>query len=354
DRRFLAVVGTSGSGKSSLVQAGLLPHLYGGAMLEAGFQWEVAVMRPGGDPLTHLARALVEADLYDPERESSVLEARATLSRSGLGLVEAVRQSEMEEGSNLLVVVDQFEEIFRFRRSGTEHMEEAGAFIKLLLRAAQQTEVPIYVALTMRSDYLGDCSEFPGLAEAVNDGEYLIPRLNRDQRRSAISGPVKVGGGEIAPRLLQKLLNDVGDNPDQLPVLQHALMRTWDRWEEDHEEGEPLDLRHYESVGGMAEALSRHADEVYAELPDDHHRLVAERIFKALTERSSDNRGIRRPAQLRKLCAIGATDQDTARTVIDAYRRLGRTLLMPMEGVELLPETVIDISHESLMRGWRR
>ena len=97
DRRFLAVVGTSGSGKSSLVQAGLLPQLYGGTMLKAGFQWEVAVMRPGGDPLTHLAKALVDADLYDSDRESSVFEARATLSRSGLGLVEAVRQSDMEE-----------------------------------------------------------------------------------------------------------------------------------------------------------------------------------------------------------------------------------------------------------------
>ncbi|MGK0186700.1 MAG: energy-coupling factor transporter ATP-binding protein EcfA2 [Verrucomicrobiales bacterium] len=352
--RFLAVVGTSGSGKSSLVQAGLLPQLYGGTMLDAGFQWEVAVMRPGGDPLTHLAEALVETDLYDPDRDAAILETRATLSRSGLGLVEAVRQSDIEAGSNLLVVVDQFEELFRFRGGSAANLEEASAFVNLLLRAADQNDIPIYIALTMRSDYLGDCAEFAGLAEAVNDAEYLIPRLSRQQRRSAIAGPVKVGGGEIAPRLLQKLLNDVGDNPDHLPVLQHALMRTWGYWEENHGVDEPIDLQHYESVGGMAEALSRHADEVYDELPDDAHRRVTEKLFKALTERNTDNRGIRRPGQLGKLCAVANTDQETVITIIEAFRKMGRTFLMPTEGVPLQPGTVIDISHESLMRVWRR
>ncbi len=352
--RFLAVVGTSGSGKSSLVQAGLLPELHGGMMLDAGSHWEMAVMRPGGNPMTNLAEALVAADLYDPDRENAVLEVRATLSRSGLGLVEAVRQSDLEEGTNILLVVDQFEEIFRFRRSGSARMEEAGAFVNLLLEASRNSEIPIYIALTMRSDYLGDCSEFPGLAEAVNDGEYLIPRLDREQKRSAISGPVKVGGGEIAPRLLQKLLNDVGDNPDHLPILQHALMRTWDAWEDDHAHEEPIDLRHYEAVGGMAEALSRHADEVFHELPDGKLRRIAEKVFKALTERSTDNRGIRRPAQLCKLCAIADADEESVRAVVDPFRHLGRTFLMPPEEKELSASTVIDISHESLMRVWTR
>ena len=119
----------------------------------------------------------------------------------------------------------------------------------------------------MRSDYLGECAEIPGLAEAVNDGEYLISRLKREQRRAAIEMPVSVGGGKIATRLVQKLLNDVGDDADQLPVLQHALMRIWDDWTGDHQNDEPLDLRHYESVGGLHEALSRHADEVFAGFP---------------------------------------------------------------------------------------
>ena len=114
----MAVVGTSGSGKSSLVRAGLLPELLSGTMAGAGSSWETSIMRPGGDPLTNLANSIIEADLYDPEEEDIVSQVRATLTRSGLGLVEAMRQSDLPEGTNFLLVVDQFEEIFRFRRSG--------------------------------------------------------------------------------------------------------------------------------------------------------------------------------------------------------------------------------------------
>ena len=84
----------------------------------------------------------------------------------------------------------------------------------------------------MRSDFIGDCAQFLNLPEAINDGQYLIPRMTREQRRQAITGPVAVARGQISPRLVNRLLNDVGDNPDQLPILQHALMRTWNYWQE--------------------------------------------------------------------------------------------------------------------------
>src|SRR5437016_466949 len=139
--RLVAVVGTSGSGKSSLVRAGLLPAVLGGA----------------------------------------------------------------------------------------ESQEESIQFVDLLLQATREAE-NVYVVLTMRSDFLGECSQFLGLAEAVNNGEFLIPRMTRDQIQEAIEGPIRVQGAEIAPRLLFRLLNDVEDDQDQLPVLQHALMRTWALW----------------------------------------------------------------------------------------------------------------------------
>ena len=118
--RFLAVVGTSGSGKSSLVRAGLLPELHGGTMTGTSIAWELAIMRPGGDPLTNLAESLVGSDLFGEQNEENILQTRATLSRSGLGLIEAYRQSSIDEGANLLLLVDQFEEIFRFRQSGAK------------------------------------------------------------------------------------------------------------------------------------------------------------------------------------------------------------------------------------------
>src|SRR5262249_23168498 len=208
--------------------------------------------------------AIVEADLYDREDPSTLPRLLATLNRSRFGLVEAMKQSELfEPGTNLLVVVDQFEELFRFRQQGVDSEETAAAFVNLLLTASEQSERPIYVTITMRSDYLGDCSEIPGLAEAVNNGEYLIPRLGRDQKRHAIEKPVGVGGARIAPLLVQRLLNDVGDDPDQLPVLQHTLMRMWEVWSAGGDCSRPIDFSDFEATGGLASALSNHADEVY-------------------------------------------------------------------------------------------
>ena len=103
--------------------------------------------------------------------------------------------------------------------------DESAAFVKLLLEASHTMTSSIYIVLTMRSDFLGDCAQFRDLPEAINDGQFLIPSLTRDQVRQAIEGPVAVGGAKIASRLVQRLLNDVGDNPDYLPILQHALMR---------------------------------------------------------------------------------------------------------------------------------
>jgi len=364
--RFLAVVGTSGSGKSSLVRAGLLPTLLGGFMTSAGSEWRIAIMRPGSDPVGNLAQALNACDVFGSEiEENAAIQtaiAEATLRRGNLGLVDAVRQAAMPENENLLVVVDQFEEIFRFANvsEGESYHNDAAAFVKLILEGSRQRETPIYVVLTMRSDYLGDCSQFWDLPEAINESQYLIPRLTRDQLREVVTGPAAVGGGAITPRLVSRLLNDVGDDQDQLPILQHALMRSWDTWRlknHDHQtrnEEDALDVCCYQSIGGMAEALSWHADEAFNELPDDSSRKIAEKLFKCLTEKGPDNREIRRPTSLGEIRAIADASQAEAVSVIETFRRAGRSFLMPPPGVELNSESLIDISHESLIRGWQR
>lgn len=357
--RFLAVLGTSGSGKSSLVRAGLLPALYGGIMTQAGSAWRVALFRPGHDPIGNLAWSLNGPEVFGDGEDDGDLQrtiTEATLRRSALGLVETTRQARMPANENLLVVVDQFEEIFRFKRTSRKEgsEDEAAAFVKLLLEAKRQTDVPIYIVITMRSDFLGDCSQFRDLPEAINDGQYLIPRMTRDQRREAITGPIAVGGGEMSPRLVNRLLNDVGDNPDQLPILQHALMRTWDFWTNHRRDGEPIDLHDYEAVGTMADALSRHADEAYNELPGEASRRVAEKLFKSLTEKGSDNREIRRPTRVKEICAVAEVSEREVIAVIERFRLPGRSFLMPPTNVELGAESLIDISHESLIRGWER
>ena len=353
DNRFVGVIGTSGSGKSSLVRCGLLSELYGGAFLKAGTDWEVAVMNPGGGPFKQLAKSLIASDIYDSEEADVHLKLNATLRRSRLGLVEAIRQAKLPEGTNFLLVVDQFEEIFRYSEAGEEEGEAADDFISMILEAAKQSNIPIYVIITMRSDYIGDCSKFEGLPEEINEGEYLIPRLSREEYKSVIEGPVRVGGAKLAPRLLQRLLNDIGTESDQLPCLQHALMRTWDAWV-DRDEGEELDLEDYRAIGGMGKALSIHADEIFDTFTDKGIRETATRMFRAITEKGDDNRGIRRPLRLQQLADITNHSIEEVRSVVDPYRQQGVTFLTPPSSRELDPKTVIDISHESLMRVWGR
>ncbi len=357
--RFLAVVGTSGSGKSSLVRAGLLPGLEGGMMLKAGTHWRTAIFRPGNHPIANLAKALNEADVYSKNGGETVTHqifTETALRRGAVGLIEAVTDARLPQNEKLLLVVDQFEELFRFK-SGTDSIkgyDEAAAFVKLLLEASWQETLPIYVVLTMRSDYIGDCAQFRDLPEAINDGQYLIPRMTREQRRQAISGPIKVGGGEISARLTNRVLNEVGDNPDQLPILQHALMRTWDFWESARKNGEPIDIEHYESIGGLQRALSKHADEAFKELRGKRNKQITEKLFKALTEKESENREIRRPATLAQICEIAEAEEDEVLAIVETFRKPGRAFLMPPVRESISTHTLIDISHESLIRNWLR
>ncbi|MFP3939128.1 MAG: hypothetical protein ACLF0P_02375, partial [Thermoanaerobaculia bacterium] len=145
-----------------------------------------------------------------------------------------------------------------------------------------------------------------------------------------------------------------GDDPDQLPILQHALMRTWDHWQSHGAPGEPLDLHHYESVGTLSGALSQHAEEAYRELGGERRQRIAEVMFKALTDRGSDSRGIRRPSTVAEVSELAGASHAEVVEVVEVFRRPGRTFLMPPAPTRLDPETVLDISHESLMRVWTR
>lgn len=218
NRRLLAVTGVSGSGKSSLVMAGVVPMLRAGLVPELGTQVHVAIVKPRGGPVFYLAQAL-----------TNVLRRKITpeaLTRTTYGLVDAIQP--LPEDASLLVVVDQFEEIFSYRKLSKDAGAVAERFIALLLRATEQTGIPIYVMLTMRSDFLGDCAVFRGLPEALNEGHYLVPKMTRRQLQEAIEGPMQAIGAAIHPSVVQRLLNDCEEEPDSLPVLQHLLWRMFE------------------------------------------------------------------------------------------------------------------------------
>ncbi len=357
--RFLAVIGASGSGKSSLVKSGLLPSLHSGYLVEAGSGWRICTFRPGSDPIGNLSIALCSEEILgvDEENQTSPEIIESILRRNDKGIGNVIQQLSADTKQNILIVVDQFEELFRFskyEKTENKGTRDAVTFINLLIAASKFSGRSIYVVFTMRSDFLGDCTEFRGLPEAINDGQYLIPRMTREERKVAITGPIAVGGAEISQALLTRLLNDVGDNPDQLPILQHALMRTWEYWQKNSKPDEPIDIVHYQAIGTMVKALSLHAEEAYFEIADDKGREICKKLFRALTEKSEDGRGTRRPTIIKEICEFAEISIVEAKKVIDVFRLPGRSFLMPPMEQELKLDTVIDISHESLMRVWER
>lgn len=348
ETKFLAIVGSSGCGKSSLIKAGLIPELFKTNKENLPESWKLFIFRPAEDPIGNLANALAQ-EIHDFETIESDL-------RSGNDGLVKVSEKLLRPGQSALIYIDQFEELFRFRRSGSfsQTFAEASAFIGLILHAIDQSEVPVNIVLSMRTDFLDECTEFRGLSEMINKGYYLVPRMNNEERRLAITGPITASGNSISEALVERLLEDVGDNPDQLPILQHAMMRTWDDWIMNKTGDQPIDIEHYEAIGTMKEALSVHLEEIYADLKDDRTKYHAEKLFKALTDLTKESRGTRRPTTLGEICTLtGAREEEIVR-LIDQFRSPGCAFLMPSAHIALTTDTTIDISHESIMRVWSR
>ena len=369
--RFLAILGGSGSGKSSLVQAGLLPLLEEEKRADGAPRWAIVSLRPGTHPINRLATALLKVA---GSRNESNPRVASGLRRSSHGLAEEVGRL-LAADREVLILVDQFEELFRYadakdaeetgnRDPGVARLaqdDEFRRFVEILLTASTLSEPRVRVILTMRSDFLGDCARYRGLAEAVSANQYLTPRLDRDQQTEAIVGPLLRHAGRlepdvleltetkpedwsdlIEPQLVEQLKNDAGDDPDQLPVLQHALLRCWQE-----ASGGRLTLALYRSLGGWGVILSNHADRIMESCGDDRAGTV-ERIFRALTERDRAGRAIRRPRTIAQLAAETGDKMADIRAVISRFSAPDCSFLVPPTP----PDELVDIGHEALIRQW--
>ncbi len=372
--RFLAVLGPSGCGKSSLVLTGLLPALEAGFLAEGANRWLIATMRPGKSPMRALSNALVEAGLLGentPAEEDRVGRAewaahlQATLERGPLGIQDALNRYPLSGGARLLLLVDQFEEVFRYQREASR--DEADRFVNLILESAGIVDWPVYVVITMRSDFLGDCARFRGLPEAINKALFLTPRLTRSQLRDVIEAPAAMFGADLAPALTNRLLNDMTGGQDQLPILQHLLQRMFTlaqaRQGDSVAAGDAvsdaaieLTLDDCRLVGGMRGALSRHADEAFESLENPQDKAIARQMFTLLTERREDWRDIRRPCRLLEVAEVCQVPHQRIAQVAEAFRGPDRSFLMPSRRDQpaLLADSFLDISHESLIRQWKR
>lgn len=346
---FVAVLGYSGSGKSSLILAGVIPSLYHSA--ENG-ELQVLLTRPGIDPISNLSEVL----LYSNDQPFGLSVSKTSLidqlNASPDALLNAILNVRPSGTKQTVLIIDQFEELFRLEREEANR-GQVNQFVKLILAACERKDSNIYVAITMRSDQIGYSARLEHLTEYINQSNYLIPQMSNSEKKEAITGPILHYDGSVSDRLVDKVISDLSRNQDQLPVMQHALMRTWDYWIRTREEGEPMDLRHYHSVGETKEALSLHANEAYDEL-NSAQKEIAEILFKSLTEKGQDNVGMRRPARLGNIADQTGASVDEVIFVAEKFREHGRSFLMPPPSVPLSADSILEISHESLMRIWDR
>ncbi len=423
---FLMITGASGDGKSSLVFAGLLPEIRAGFFRARYGSWAVCTFRPERNPLQNLALAL--APVLQLEQPDTV---ETALSQGFAALVDLYQTSVLcppEAGpdqplrpaadlrrqagraANLLLVVDQFEEFFTNAENyaGDAPTAAAQTVVNLLLettRLARERGLPIYVLCTMRSDYIGQCAEFRGLAEAIGKSQYFVPRLTRPELVEVVREPAVLSGNRIAERLVQRLVDDTRDGRDQLPVLQHALYQIWQAARQGSEE---LDLLHYAMVGGIsatelpaadqarfaawraqlpaAEAefllarpalrnvLDAHANRLFANAEAAYNRdftpvllpgaaaRALEATFRGLTKVDA-GRVVRNRLTGAELTAIlddPALPWPVVCRVLRPFRQPGNTFVLPFlaggddNTAVLPPDAVLDITHESLIRNWQR
>lgn len=374
--QFLAVLGPSGCGKSSLVKVGLIPELAKGYVHRAGAQWIPVAMEPGRDPLTALAESLAEtlhmqhlveervdaASPVDDGADAYLEEMRDLLSHP-TGLVDFAEEygSRFGAHANLLILVDQFEELFHEEMGDPELTTR---FINLLLNVFNSKPAGMYVVITMRTDYLEQCARYNGLPEALNAGQFLTPRLNGGQLRKAIENPVKLAkyGGDIEDALVDTLLTEMTDStfydPDLLPLMQHALLQLWNRAvERARATGGDilLTMDDYTALSGgdsedasarLGRILSLHADDVHSDV-EATHSGISEIMFRLLSRLDDRQRKRRRVATIEDVAEVAGCDAKDVETVVQSFADTD------VNFIRWNPhERRLYIMHESLIRNW--
>ena len=331
--RFLAVVGPSGSGKSSAVRAGLLPAIRGGA-IPASEGWHITDMFPGAHPLDGLEAALLRAV---PDPPASLMDQ---LERDEQGLHRAVLRLLPSDGTELVLVIDQFEEVFTL----VEDEAVRTHFLGSLEAAASDPRSRLRVVATLRADFYDRPLLYRGFAELFKSRVEAVVPLSAEELERAISGPTKRVDVSLEPGLVAAMLADVAEEPGALPLLEYALTELFER-----RDGRVLYLEAYRAIGGVSGALGRRAEELFAEL-NDGGKEAARQLFLRLVALGEGAEDTRRRAPRSEIASLDV-DQDAMTTVIDSY---GASRQLSFDRDARTGAPTIELAHEAILTAWPR
>ncbi len=419
--KFLMLTGASGEGKSSLIYAGLIPNARAGFFKAKYTNWVVTDFRPERTPVKNMAAAV--ATTFNSQPATVETELRRGFSSlidfytnsdfyiddkdaSWQELTEVEKKNKSRSAANLLIIVDQFEEFFTNPEnySNEAPSQDSQIIVNLALetaRIALQRNLPVYVVCTMRSDYIGQCSAFRGLPEYIGFSQFFVPRLKRKEIKQVIEEPAVLSGNRITRRLVERLVYDMADGIDQLPILQHALRQIWLAANDGQEE---MDLIHYAMVGGMSVDDLPESDRGryiswFDQVPEAHQKFYEEPGLKKVIEihasrlyesgwvyyksntdqpitqkeakriialtfacltKIDDSRAVRNRMTLREITQIVNDPHlttDVVGGVLNLFRESNNSFIRPYKIDDttigsLQPDTVLDITHEALIRNW--
>jgi WD40 repeat protein/class 3 adenylate cyclase len=331
--RFLAVVGPSGSGKSSVVRAGLIPAIRRGA-IPASEGWRIADMFPSDHPLDGLEAALLRAA---PDPPPSLMEQ---LERDEHGLHRAVLRLLPSDGSELVLVIDQFEEVFTL----VEEEAVRTHFLGSLEAAATNPHSRLRVVVTLRADFYDRPLLYRGFAELFKSRVEAVVPLSGEEIERAISGPAKRVDVALEPGLVAAMLADVAEEPGGLPLMEYALTELFER-----RDGRVLFLEAYREIGGVSGALGRRAEELYAELDDDSEE-AARQLFLRLVALGEGTEDTRRRVPRSEVASLDV-DQKAMATVLDTY---GASRQLSFDRDARTGAPTIELAHEAMFTAWPR
>jgi len=341
DRRTVTVVGPSGSGKSSLVRAGLLPALASGAIPDAD-TWPVAVVVPGQRPLVALAASLVAvvgqdavathdramvddlADRLTDDPAALDIEARQILATTGA-----------DPAARILLVLDQAEELFT-----VSDRDQSAALLGAVAAAVRTHDRHVAVVATMRADFYAQAASNPDMAALLGRSQLVMPPMSGAELEAAIVGPASLAGATLERGIVGRMVADVSGQPGRLPLLQHTI---WELWH--HRRDSILTLAGYERIGGMAGALARHAEQTWESVDDP--ALARRILLRGVSPGTRDEADSRRPIARNDLDGMAEPEDLAAILEVLVASRLLQAQARE-DGV------VFELAHEALLREWPR